>query len=474
MKKQRKLLVTSLIMILTCCIFFAGTTFAWFSDSVTSNNNVITAGNLDVEVEYTLDGENWADLQGAEDLFQKSLWEPGHTEVVVLRVSNAGSLALKYQANLKVVDEVVGKTKDGKDIVLSDILTVSTLTQQADMIGDITVMMAFLGENRVLYEQTVKFKDMSVMNEKELGVDCAHYVIIKIDMAETVGNEANHDGVNVPSIAFGIDVVATQFNYEADSFDNLYDKDAPYPVIGIPVANTAKLIETLTAGKDVVLTQDIAADSGKVKLDGGVLDGAGQTMEVVVKGSTETAITVTGGTIKDLNVAHGNHSTMGVGIGINPYSSEKLTDDLELDGVTVFASDDIFDRNIMYAIYAETANNPNVVINDSALYGAVDLPGAGTFTATNTTFGSGAYWFLAVSGEASFTNCTFESSYCILAYQNSGKTITFTNCNVAGTKLTAENFKSLLVSTAWDYDSTMCSTNLKSYTIIIDGVAVVW
>ena len=50
--KNRKILVSSMIMIISCCLLFAGTTFAWFSDSVTSNNNIITAGNLDVELEY--------------------------------------------------------------------------------------------------------------------------------------------------------------------------------------------------------------------------------------------------------------------------------------------------------------------------------------------------------------------------------------------------------------------------------------
>ena len=47
-----------MIMILSCCLLFAGTTFAWFSDSVTSGNNIITAGNLDVELEYSFTGEN--------------------------------------------------------------------------------------------------------------------------------------------------------------------------------------------------------------------------------------------------------------------------------------------------------------------------------------------------------------------------------------------------------------------------------
>jgi predicted ribosomally synthesized peptide with SipW-like signal peptide len=108
-----------------------GTTYAWFTDSAASASNVITAGNLDIEVTYTLDGVTWNNLDGANDLFQKGLWEPGHTEVVVLKIENKGTLALKYSADINVVDEKVGKTKDNKDIVLSKILTVSTCTQQA-------------------------------------------------------------------------------------------------------------------------------------------------------------------------------------------------------------------------------------------------------------------------------------------------------------------------------------------------------
>ena len=67
MKNTRKLLVSSMIMILSCCLLFAGTTFAWFSDSVTSDNNIITAGNLDVELDYLttgLDGD-WKTVQDA-------------------------------------------------------------------------------------------------------------------------------------------------------------------------------------------------------------------------------------------------------------------------------------------------------------------------------------------------------------------------------------------------------------------------
>lgn len=250
--KAQKSLFMSVVSLLLCVSMLVGSTFAWFTDSVSSGSNVITSGNLDLEVQYTLDGENWKDLNGAKDLFQKGLWEPGHTEVVALKVSNVGSLALKYVASMKIFQEAVGKTKDGKDIVLSDILTVSTLTQQANAFGDIALMLAYMGENKVGYETTSSFKAANVLGqEKELLPGDAHYVFIKVDMAETVGNEANHDGVHIPTIDFGINVLASQFAYENDSFGNQYDAGATFD----DLANTSILAtetKTLVAGADSV------------------------------------------------------------------------------------------------------------------------------------------------------------------------------------------------------------------------------
>ena len=164
-KLTKRTLLASVITMLICFTMLIGTTFAWFTDSVESAGNVITAGNLEVGVEYTLDGENWEDLDGAEDLFQKGSWEPGHTEVVVLKVTNKGSLALKYSVNMNILSETVGKTKDDENIILSDILTVSTLTQQANIVGDICVDLIFDGENRLAYEAVNSFKESNVVED---------------------------------------------------------------------------------------------------------------------------------------------------------------------------------------------------------------------------------------------------------------------------------------------------------------------
>lgn len=234
-KTTKRAMLFSVLALVLCMSMFVGTTYAWFTDSVTSANNVIQSGNLDIDVQYTLDGENWEDLANAEDLFQKGLWEPGHTEVVALKITNKGSLALKYAAFINVIDEVVGKTKDGKDIVLSDILTVSTLSfEDAGIdpvfninIAERSIEEAFKNENVIAYGDAVSFKNGNILeDEKHLEPGVSQYVVIKVDMAETVGNEANHDGVNVPAITFGVNVVATQYTSESDSFGKDYDAEA--------------------------------------------------------------------------------------------------------------------------------------------------------------------------------------------------------------------------------------------------------
>jgi len=244
------------------------TTFAWFTDNAATGSNVITSGNLDVVVEYTLDGTNWNNLDGATNLFNKDLWEPGHTEVVALRVTNNGTLALKYTANMNIMSENIGKTKEGENITLSEILTVESvkLDTEAD------AKEAFKGENNITYTTKTSFKDADVLGTKDSDIlkqGESEYVVIKVDMAETVGNEANHNGEsqNIPKIEFGINVIATQFTYENDSFGNQYDKEAEYPVVNtvkVPASNPN--VTKLTAGEVTVYIPANAAE-GEYKLE---------------------------------------------------------------------------------------------------------------------------------------------------------------------------------------------------------------
>jgi predicted ribosomally synthesized peptide with SipW-like signal peptide len=99
-----------------------GTTFAWFTDSVTSANNIIKSGNLDVELYYQAEGQtDWTKVTENTNVFKEdTLWEPGHTEVVKLKVVNEGSLALKYNLGVNVASEVGSVNVKGEAFKLSD------------------------------------------------------------------------------------------------------------------------------------------------------------------------------------------------------------------------------------------------------------------------------------------------------------------------------------------------------------------
>ena len=272
MKKHstRRALLLSCLSLLLCVSMLVGSTFAWFTDHVISANNVIKSGSLDIEVQYTLDGDNWADLSGADNLFQKDLWEPGHTEVVALKIINKGSLAFKYVTNMNIVSEIVGKNQQGGDIVLSDILTVSTLTAATEA----TVKTAFQSENAVAWGAATAFKSANVLqSEKYMLPEETQYLLVKVDMAETVGNEANHDGVNQPSITFGLNLLATQYTYEGDTFGPDYDKDATYPAI---------------ASGESDGTEDVVLNAGEVTVTVPANAGAGNYVLKVEGKNTET------------------------------------------------------------------------------------------------------------------------------------------------------------------------------------------
>ena len=337
-KSTKRALLTSVLALLMCVTMLVGATFAWFTDTASTGVNKIQAGNLDIEVEYTLDGETWNDLDEATDIFQKGLWEPGHTEVVALKFKNNGNLALKYSINMNIVDETAGVNKFNKEYKLSDYLKVKTLSQEASLIGDICIGMAFSARNDGLgYTATANFKDATVLDHDLLLTpgEVGNYLIMKVYMPETVGNEANAISTEkAASIHFGLNVVATQVTYEKDSFGNTYDKDATYPVtdaasianavadlatagnknVVVTVANNMDNISGIKTAKGNTLTMDLNGKSVGVSYGQGSPNTTTNGMQLL-QGST---VTLKNGTYK---ANHGSDAAHNIAILIQNYSN---------------------------------------------------------------------------------------------------------------------------------------------------------
>ncbi len=298
MKKNttRRALLTSALSLLLCVSMLIGTTFAWFTDNASSVNNVIVSGNLDVELEYSTDMTTWNTVTSTTNIFKENaLWEPGYTEVVYLRVTNAGNLALKYKLGVKVASETPGKTRDGDvEFKLSDFIeygVVENVTAAYEADTD-------AGRKAAKAAVTAPQK-LNTAFEKELQLekkaDSDTYALV-VYMPESVTNEANHNGSDIPSINLGLSVNATQLASEYDSFGNDYD-DAAWVVANADAkaSNAAELSDALQQGGLIALTSDIEGD---VTLDdiaeNTIVNFAGNTINGTVTVAEGQSVTLNG------------------------------------------------------------------------------------------------------------------------------------------------------------------------------------
>jgi len=279
-RKTKNALIASILSLLLCVSMFAGTTMAWFTDSVASANNIIKSGNLDIELEYAVfnaDGtfKEWKDVKNASDILTNELWEPGVAEVAYLRVANAGSLALKYQLGINIIDEKPGKNVAGDELKLSDYLVFKAININSSDVGTYTRETAINAAGTELGLATYNSGTKTLLKGAE------EYVALIVYMPTSITNEANHNGSDIPQIDLGINVVATQLdNVEEDAFGKDYDEDAEYPIV---VNNTKEDNEeiTLKAGNEVSLDVPAGAPSGNY-----TLDVSNKTVETDAKGNT--------------------------------------------------------------------------------------------------------------------------------------------------------------------------------------------
>ena len=223
-KKTKQALFGSVIALILCMSMLVGTTFAWFTDSVVSGNNHIVAGNLDIELEYLNNG-SWKKVTETTNVFEENtLWEPGHTEVVYLRVINQGTLALKYQLGINVANEVSSVNVYGDELVLSDYIQFGVIEGENTYASREAAREA-LTSAAALSAGYAKAGDMEANAPAE-------YLTLVVYMPESVGNEANYmTGKVAPEIDLGINLMATQKISENDSFGNDYDAGASFDAL---------------------------------------------------------------------------------------------------------------------------------------------------------------------------------------------------------------------------------------------------
>lgn len=379
-KAIKRAILSSALALILCFTSLIGTTFAWFTDSVTSGNNKIQAGTLKIDLEL-LDKETnkWESIKNSQKaIFDYDLWEPGYTDVKILKVVNEGTLALKWKAmfasenELSILANVIDVyVKESVDTYPDDRAEIENWTKVgtvADFVNNI---------------ETTTTGNIEANKEETLG--------IALKMQETAGNE--YQGLSLGG-AFDIRILATQDTVEADFFNNQYDAGAVFPVVK-SASSQDELAAAISSGADTVYLEE-----GTYKLPGTTND------DITLIGNGDTVI--------DLSYATGQ-----------ALSGTNVT----LENLTVTGVNED---------YKGLQHVGNVVYNNVVFNGSTNLYGE-SVTFNNCTFNlTERYIWTYGAGVATFNNCTFNTEgKAILAYKESDPatyTLNVNNCTFAASE----------------------------------------
>ncbi len=221
-KSFKQAIVSCFTVIIVCLLTLVGTSYAWFTDTASTEVNKIQAGNLDVELEMKDSNGNWVNAENKTLDFLKAighedediLFEPGSTyELPTIRIVNNGNLALKYKITINGIN--------GDEILLEKLdFTIKKGDEIASLEG---------------WEETILSGEMST----------------EITITATMKSDAGNEYQNKMIDGISITVIATQASYEYDSYNNQYDSNAEYPLDFNKVKDALENENNLTLSSNV-------------------------------------------------------------------------------------------------------------------------------------------------------------------------------------------------------------------------------
>ena len=305
MKAKKQAMFHSIVALLLCITMFVGTTFAWFTDSVSSGINMIAAGNLDVELYHSNAAVTEEQVDSATKLFldlngNPILWEPGVVSYENLHIANEGDLALSYQMAISSANEnfVVDPTS-GAQYGLSQILKVGVVEGGITATDRIGVVESVEDANWTTFADFVRSGSLLPKDKGESENTLGIVIYWEPGEYDNLWNLNNGKTLNKGEflmIDLGIKLIATQTEYESDSFGDDYDASAKtefFPVF----TGTGSVSMPIVPNDQNQVAADVQMTAGQVSatIPAGVQLAAGTTeltMTVEQMGASGANITL--------------------------------------------------------------------------------------------------------------------------------------------------------------------------------------
>ena len=438
-KATKRALLTSVMALVMCVVMLVGTTFAWFTDTASTGVNKIQAGNLKMEVAYkNTVGGNFEKVDKETPVFNNNaLWEPGHVEYVVLKVSNAGSLALKYKLGINIVSETGSTNVNGDTFKLSDYIKFAVIEGDATENGIERAALVAAAENagsKLINEGYSKENNLNETND-------ADTVTLVVWMPETVGNEANHKtGVDAPTIDLGIKVDATQYTYEKDSFDNQYDAKADVELATSAAINGQAYDSVQEAYDAVQPTVSSVFGLGQEAFSASDTDKCAKFDELFPNGKITWTIYGEQKLTDPYMLSFGRKAS---------HFGARALEEIEVVGGNSQATLDLTGTNGTFALpynwWGSTVNNIKITFKGITFKGIESIPGTWAtpeqetpYTFENCTFNGKVYGYHDYNINLTIKDCTFNApentQYALMLQSTTGITgkVTVDGCNFNG------------------------------------------
>ena len=203
---KRMVFALSVLLTILWAVLGTGTSLAWFNDDSHEIKNVFNMASFEADVSYRLADGTYDTIEGKTDIFDdEALYEPGYTQVVVLRIENKGTLPFHYQTAVYVHDYVPGYSVLQQTFLLQDHLQfgmVSAATEDA-----LDALIATRGNAASITTGTL---GDSISDPEPLAPGATAYIALVVRMPEDVDNIANYCEDKQPKVVLGISVSATQ------------------------------------------------------------------------------------------------------------------------------------------------------------------------------------------------------------------------------------------------------------------------
>ncbi len=405
----KRALLASVMAMLLCFTMLLGTTFAWFTDMATSSGNKIVAGSLKVDLEVLeADNTTWTSVKDSNAaIFDYTNWEPGYTQVKILRVVNEGTLAFKWKATLSSTAGVSDLAKVIEVYVSETITTYPT--DRADLSGwdKLGTLDKFIDTIEATTFGSIEPNDAKDANQT---------LAIAFKMQEDAGNEYQEMTLG----EFDLTITATQLEFESDSFGKDYDKDASFVGEIVTLDELKSVIENGGSAKlanDLTLDAPLTVAQGKsVALD---LDGNTLTGNIVIDNGG--ALTVSNGTVANTNDGVSAIQTNGGELTLNNATIESARHGVRAEGGKVTINGGTYkvvptSAKTLHAV--NVSDGATLVINGGTFIGpagtmadsgaAVNVQAGSTATINGGNFSGGKLNTLAAKGTLTVKGGTFD------------------------------------------------------------------